>query len=109
MNVAFSHPQKGKKYDLDGYILNNEKNYRKANQTNYWPLDLKWTLEKISLTTEHSHDIQNSLVLFGFTCWQLKVSGNLKKNVIKEANWVGGPLLMSHPVHYYFYKMCNFQ
>ena len=30
--IAFSHPQKGKKYDLDRYILNNGKNYRKAKQ-----------------------------------------------------------------------------
>ena len=28
----------------------------------------------------------------------MKVSRNLKKNVMKEANWVGGPLLMTHPV-----------
>ena len=83
---------------MERSLLNNGKDCRKAKQTNYWALDPIGALEKISLTTEHSHDIQNSLVLFCFTCWQLKLSGNFKKNVIKEVNWVGGPLLMTHPV-----------
>ena len=75
-----------------------EKIIGKVNKCNYWSLDPKWTLNNISLTTEHSHDKANNLVLFVFTSWQLKISRNLKKNVIKETNWVGGLLLMTHPV-----------
>ena len=70
----------------------------KLSKCHYWALDSKWTLDNIGLATEHSNDILNSLVSFSFTCWQLKISRNLQKNVIKEANWVGGPLLMTHPV-----------
>ena len=67
-----------------------EKNTGKLNKCNYWALDPKWTLDNISLTTEHSLDILESLVLFSFTCLKMKFSRNLKKDVIKEANWVRG-------------------
>ena len=66
-----------------------EKNTGKLNKCNYWALDPKWTLDNISLTTEHSLDILESLVLFSFTCLKMKFSRNLKKDEIKEANWVG--------------------
>ena len=101
-NVTFLISIKGKNkiwIDLSWLI---EKIIGGLNKCNYWALDPKWTLDNISLTTEHSNDILNSYGLFGFTCWQLKISANLKKNVIKEANWVGGPLLMSHPIGYQF-------
>ena len=55
----------------------------------------KWTLDNISLTTEHSNDILNSLVLFSLTCWELK--RNLKKNVIKDGNCVGGSITYDSP------------
>ena len=70
---------------------------RKRNKCNYWALHPKYTLGNISLTTDHSNYILNSLVLFSFICWELKNSRNLKKNVIKEANWVGGAITYDSP------------
>ena len=56
-----------------------EKIIGKLNKCNHWALDPKSTLNNISLTTEHSHDIPNNLLLFVFTSWQLKILRNLKK------------------------------
>ena len=52
----------------------------------------------MSLTTEHSHDIPKNVVLFDFAFLQLTISRNHKKNVIEEANWVGGPFFWWHHV-----------
>ena len=84
--------KKEKKYDLDIFLLNNGKNIEKLNKCYYWALDPLWILDDTILTTEHSNDIPNSLVLFGFTCWLLKISWYFKKNVIKEANWIVGSI-----------------
>ena len=61
-----------------------EKNTGKLKKCNYWALDPKWTLDNISLTTEYSNDILNSVALFSFTCWQLKISRNPKNNKKKR-------------------------
>ena len=72
---------------MDKSLLKNRKNYKKEKKCNYWAGDPKLTLNNISLATEHSHDVPNNLVFFGFTRWKQKLSRNLKENVIEEANW----------------------
>ena len=57
-----------------------EKLLGKLNKSNHWAFDPKWILNNIRLTTEHSYNVQNNLVLLGFTCLQIKISRNLKKS-----------------------------
>ena len=90
---------------MDRSLLNNGKNHRKAKKCNHWALDPKWTCNNMSLTTEHLHNIPKNLVLIDFTCWQLKISRNQKKNVLGEAYWVGGPFFCWHPVNISNYMM----
>ena len=68
-----------------------------------WDLDPRRTLNNISLTAKDSYDLTKNLVLFGFTCWQLKISRGLKKNVIKEAYWVGGSIFCFKDSRYYLW------
>ena len=44
-----------------------------------WDLDPRKTLNNISLTTKEAYDVPKQLGLFGFTCWQLKISRDCTK------------------------------
>ena len=60
--------------------------------------------EMLLLTTEYSYDTPNKLFLFGFTCCQVKISRNLKKNVLEEAYWVGVAILLFTPCNAISYQ-----
>ena len=105
-STSFESPNKyllglRKKNSLAALLIHITLNWNTPKSYHKMTIDREWVTLSVSLTTKDSYDVPKSLVLFSFTCWQLKISKNLKKNVTEETNWVGRGSLFLTPCTLY--------